>query len=184
LTITAPTTGYAENAPTLEPIEVVRKATEQVLAVARQRNLSPVDRYEIISQTMPDYVDIESISRFVLGRHWRNIDDKQREQFNIGFRRLLVNKYLEIFSEHTDAHIKYIASLKRSSVKMIISEITGYDHIEISYNLHKKAGKWKIYNVIVEGISLLTSYRSGFNYKIKRNGIDELIGSLVENTRN
>jgi phospholipid transport system substrate-binding protein len=171
---------YAKDSRTLKPIEVVKEATEKILDIARQKNITMVNKYALVSQSMSNYVDVEFISRFVLGKYWRTSSDKQKRQFDKEFRRLMVYKYLEMFSEHTDAYIEYTENPQKSKVHMVIYEMTEYNNIGISYKLHKKSGKWRIYSIVVEGVNLLANYRSLFNYEIKRNGIDSLIKHLMK----
>jgi len=130
-------------------------------------------------------VDLNKISKLILGKHWRKATDVQKAQFQKEFKNLLVNTYATAFTEFNDWTVKFLPmSLDPADKRVVVkSEIITASRpaIAVNYRMAKnKAGEWKAYDVIIEGISMVTNYKGSFSSSIKRSGgIDNVIKDLA-----
>jgi len=129
-------------------------------------------------------VDTVRMSALVLGKHWRKASKQQKKQFIAAFKNLLVNTYSTTFTEQfNDWTIDYLplklkAGDKTTTVKTIVSQ-TGKADAKIDYSMVLRNNQWKIYDLKVEGISLVISNRETFNQMIKDSGsLDTVIAEL------
>ncbi|HEB95597.1 MAG TPA: ABC transporter substrate-binding protein, partial [Sedimenticola thiotaurini] len=127
--------------------------------------------------------DFERMSRLALGRHWRKASEQQRQAFVAAFRQLLVRTYATALLNYSDEQIVYKPlrqepTGKEAVVNTLVSEPGGAP-VPIDYRLHLGSdGHWRVYDVIVDGVSLVSNYRSSFGSEIRRRGMDGLIRKL------
>jgi phospholipid transport system substrate-binding protein len=127
------------------------------------------------------------MSSWVLGRYWRNATPKQRQEFTEQFRTLLVRTYAKSLSSYTDNKITYLpfrSSPDQTDVKVRteVDQPGGFP-IPIDYDLYLKGDEWKVFDVTIDGVSLVTNYRTTFANQIRMDGLDKLISSLAERNK-
>ncbi|BCG65607.1 MAG: phospholipid transport system substrate-binding protein [Methyloprofundus sp.] len=134
-------------------------------------------------------VDTVRMSALVLGKHWRKASKQQKKQFIAAFKNLLVNTYSSTFTEQfKDWTIQYLPlKLKENAKKALVKtkvQQTGKPTSSIDYSMILHNGQWKIYDIKVEGISLVISNRTSFNQMIKEAGsLDNVIVQLQEKNK-
>jgi phospholipid transport system substrate-binding protein len=128
------------------------------------------------------------MARLVLGKYWRRANDEQKTTFEKEFRLLIVRTYATALLEYTDEVIEYPPTRLKPgdddvTVQTVINQPGGVP-IPVNYSLHlTEAGQWKVYDMVIDGISLVTNYRSSFASEIRRGSLDDLIGKLVEHNK-
>ena len=183
-------TGFANAAEKIGPQELVETVTAKVLAVLKEFKSKEKSEPEFLDKKIEELIltqmDFEAMSKLVLGKHWRNASDDQRSRFVDQFRTLLVRTYKTSLIEYTDEKVEFLPFRegdepdKRAIVKSEIVRSNG-PSVPITYSLRYKAEDgWKVYDIGIEGVSLVTNYRSSFSRDITQNGIDHLITNLVE----
>lgn len=174
--------------PKLPPQDVVKRTADQVLRVleAEQQELRahPERLYEVVNKYILPNFSFPAMSRLVLGRHWRSATDQQRAQFTEAFRSLLVRTYADSLIDYTGVPIRYLPvhmdeKAKDATVHTEIQPATG-SAVTISYRLRLINGEWKVIDVVVEGVSLITNYRTEFSAEISQTGLDSLIRNLED----
>jgi len=179
------TMGSASGASEQSAQEVVRSTTEQVLAVLRKEGdglKGNSERlYQLIDQLILPHFDFRKMSRWVLGRHWRKATEAQKQAFMEQFQGLLVRTYGQALIDYRDQKIVFLpvnaAAADTVVVRTRIHQPGGPD-IPITYKMAMEGSDWKVYDVSIDGVSLVINYRASFNQEIKRNGIDGLIRRL------
>ncbi len=132
---------------------------------------------------LPNF-DFERMSRWVLGKHWRKANDSQKQQFIEEFKNLLIRTYATSLLEYSNQEIRYLpfraaAGAEEVTVRSEIDQPGGFA-IPIDYQLYQKGAEWKVFDVIIDDVSLVTNYRSSFSREIRQSGLDNLIKSLAE----
>jgi phospholipid transport system substrate-binding protein len=128
--------------------------------------------------------DFNAMSKLALGKNWRQANEMQREEFIQEFRLLLVRTYSTAMLEYTDEEIKLLPfegdlSSRKARIAMEVIQASG-PSIPMDLSMYQnKAGEWKVYDVKIDGISLVTNYRSTFNDQIRDEGMDKMIESLA-----
>ena len=133
------------------------------------------------------HFDFRKMSSWVLGKNWRKANKEQKQKFTDQFSRLLVRTYSKALHDNSDKKIEFLpirGKAKKDEV-VIRTEIPqkGGFPIPIDYKMHLKKGEWKVYDVVIDSLSLVANYRTSFNQEIKKSGIDNLIAKLADRNK-
>ena len=171
------------------PMETAETEVNKILAVLADESLTgeagtkaKKEKLRSIFDNIFDYVEL---SKRTLGRNWKKLDTKQRDEFVELYRKLLDSVYMERLLAYKDEKVIFSKESMISEKKgEVFSNIdTGDKQIPINYRLILKENKWKVYDVIIEGVSLVKNYRSQFNDILSKNEPEELLKILREKTR-
>lgn len=173
----------------VEAQQLVMDTSTRVLERLRedQQNLkaNPDLIYPLVEDLVLPHFDFERMSVWVLGKNWRKADAQQQRQFVDAFRTLLVRTYARALLEYTDQQINFLPfhaeeDAKRVTVRTEIAQPGGVN-IPINYSMFQnQEGKWKVYDISVDGVSLVTNYRTSFASEIRQGGIEKLLQRLAE----
>ncbi|HET8702099.1 MAG TPA: ABC transporter substrate-binding protein [Nitrococcus sp.] len=170
------------------PDQLVKQTTQEVLQLLQEHRSElkahPAQIYEQIKGLVIKHFDFPLMSRFVLAQNWRQASPAQRERFVQEFRRLLVQTYGYSLSQYSGQTVDFKGmqpspSNDRTIVKTVIKQPDGPD-IPVDYRLHRTSAGWKVYDVILDGVSLVQNYRSSFNAQIHRDGMDRFLDQLQQ----
>ena len=173
------------------PDELVKRTAEDVLAVVKSdKDIQAGDQGKIFAlaeeKIVPNF-NFDKVSRMVLGKNWTKATPEQKTAFQAEFRSLLIRTYATALSKYRNQVIEYKPFRKASesnvaSVKTLIVQ-PGGQPIAVDYTLEKQADAWKVYDIVIEGVSLVTNYRGQFAQEIRTNGLDSLIKKLADKNR-
>lgn len=172
----------------LPPDQLVKKTSEDVLAIVKtdkdiqSGNMSKI--YALAEEKVLPNTDMETVCRLVLGKNWNIANPDQKAAFLKEFKTLLMRTYATALSKYKNQPIDYKAFRmqpddKLVSVKTVVTP-DGGQPIGIDYTLQKNADNWKLIDIVVENVSLVTNYRSQFAQEVRQNGLDVLIKKLVD----
>jgi len=136
---------------------------------------------KIVSDKILPYFDFVRMSKLALGKHWRRATVPQRKAFTIQFRELLLNTYAKALYRFADAEVSYkpVRFEEGDRYVDVASEVdTGDGSVAVTYRLYEKNDSWKVFNITIEGVSLITNYRSTFSTFARKKGIDALVADL------
>lgn len=169
------------------PDALVQKVTEEVLTVVRQdkdiQNGNSKKVLEIVDTKVLPHFNFQRMTQLALGREWRQVTPDQSKMLVDEFRNLLVRTYSKALTEFRDQEIsfkpfKMTATDTDVKVRTEVRQ-TGGKPIQLDYYLEKASSGWKVYDLEVGGVSLVTNYRSSFAQEIRASGIDGLIRTLL-----
>ena len=167
-----------------EPLDKIRETVEAVLAVLADETLQPSERRERLRQAVYQRFGFEEMARRALGRYWRDLSADQRQEFVGLFSDLLERSYVgRIEDTGTGSEVAYpretIDEEGYASVLTVITTRLG-SQIEVEYRLLQQDGDtaWEVYDVVIEGVSLINNYRTQFNNVIHRTSYDGLVKQL------
>lgn len=178
--------GLAAATPQEDPEAFVRTRAEAVLErIDGKRELIRQDgteAHDIIREELLPYIDVEYISRLVLASHWRNANEQQRERFTAAFRDFLMRSYASGLAEFTREQLKILplrgdADPRRTIVQTEVYRDNG-QAVPVAYTLRWTDAGWRVYDVIIEGISYVRNYRTDFDAEISQKGLDAVIERL------
>jgi phospholipid transport system substrate-binding protein len=171
------------------PDALVKRTADEILAIVRQdKDLQAGNQQKVVQlaeQKVLPYFDFERMTRLAVGRSWRQATADQQKALVDQFRALLVRSYSTAYTAYRNIVIE-VKPLKLQSGDddvLVRSEIKlpgGAPPVGVDYSMFKTDSDWKVYDVTVEGVSLVTTYRNTFAEDIRQNGIDGLIKSLQE----
>ena len=174
------------------PDQVVIQATDEVLrAITNRRTELQADKaelYALVHEIILPNMDFRRISRAILGKHWRTATPEQQQEFQQEFTSLLIRTYAIALFEYTDQKIVYKPiQIKdgddRASVRAEFVPNDG-PRVPFSYSLtNRDDTRWRVYDIKIDGVSLVTNYRTSYGNIIRTDGIDGLIVSLRNKNR-
>ncbi len=170
------------------PQELVKTTTDRVLErLADDREAienSPDRLFEIVDEIIIPHFDFERMSRRVLGKAWKRASPEQQSQFVKEFRTLLVHTYATALKIYSDETIEYLPPREKEGGKetTIRTQIiqSGSPPIPINYRMYQRDDGWKVFDIAIDGVSLVINYRSTFKSEIRKNGVDGLIARLAK----
>jgi len=139
--------------------------------------------YKVVDTVFLPHVDVDFAAQQVLGKHWRTANPDQRKRFVTAFYRSLLTTYGDALVDFTGDRMKVLpfqgdASQPRASVRTEIRRSNGAT-VAVAYSLRKDAaGAWKVWDVVIEGISYVKSFREDFGLEIDQKGLDALLQRL------
>ena len=168
------------------PNEVVKETAEGVIShIESNRSIletHPEKIYDMVNELVIPRFDFISMSKWVLGKHWKTASETQRSEFITQFKALLVRTYARALLEYSGQNIKYypVEQNPQSNLAVVKTELTSSSNAQlpILYRMHQKNEEWKVVDVAVDGVSLVTTYRGSFATQIKKNGFDALLNEL------
>jgi phospholipid transport system substrate-binding protein len=171
----------------LGPEDLVKKMTAEVLdAVKSDKQLAAGDKQKALKlaeEKILPHVDFEEATRLAVGRSWRDASPEQRKRLTEEFRRMLVRTYSTAISAYEGQTMKVMpVRMKPADTDVTVRNQyirAGGKPVQIDYSMHKTGGGWKIYDIVVEGVSLVLTYRSEFDAVVKQEGIDGLIKRIA-----
>lgn len=173
------------------PDALVREATEALLAPLREDPSIASDPQRLralAERTVVPHFDFETLARWVLGKHWRRASPEQRRQFVAAFRDMLIRTYSAALQDYREPQIRYFPprlapSGRHATVRTRITQPGTQLSVDVQYRLMAKDGQWKVYDVVIDGVSLAANYRTSFDREIQQVGLDGLIARLQTRTQ-
>lgn len=186
ITSLSATAAFAEDA---HPATIlVQKTTDQIFsAITKNKEKIKTDS-DLLNKLVNDIVfthfDFKKMSGYVLGKYWRKASNDQKEKFTRQFRTLLIRTYANALVDNTGQKIKYLPARKgkKESQVTVLTEIEqkGSFPLPIHYRMYLKDSAWLVIDINIDGISLVTNYRSSFANEIRKADIDALIVQLTK----
>ncbi|MGE0876927.1 MAG: phospholipid-binding protein MlaC [Burkholderiales bacterium] len=190
LSLLVPFGAFAQ-AQEMSPDELVRKVTAEVLeAVKSDKELAQGDRDKALAlaeKKILPHVDFEEAARLAVGRPWASASPEQKKKLTDEFRTLLIR----IYSQSLDSYKGQTMRVLPLRAEPGATDVTvrnqylkpGQQPVVVDYYMHKTPGGWKIYDIVVAGVSLVLTYRSEFEQITRASGIDGLVSRLAEKNR-
>lgn len=171
------------------PLDVLRTTADRVLAEVTankaQLDQDPKGIYKLVEETVVPRFDFTTMSQSALGRYWRRATPDQQAQVTNEFKELLVRTYAVALLGYSGQQIEYLPVRQSAAdtdvmIPTRIATGNGGPPVPINYRMHLVNDQWLVYDVVIDGISLVTNYRSTFASSVQRRGIEGLIQQLSE----
>ena len=176
----------------LMPDQLAREVTDKIVVLLKaNKNLYTKDHkklYAMVDEHVLPNFDFRAMSRTVLGRNWRTAEEDQRARFTSEFRDLLVRTYATALLKYNDETIVYLPFKmapedRTATVKSEVRRTDGGPPIAINYSFYRTDAGWKVYDVTIEGASLVTTYQSTYSERVQREGLNALIASRAKDNK-
>ncbi len=171
-----------------EPTEILKAYTDKIIKILQDPTLKKAEqkekRYEMLKSIVLEIFDIEELSKRTLGRHWRKMTPQQRKEFQDVFLKFLEKHYANRIDKTIEEkfEVSYVSEKikgKYALVKSIIKTQTKGDY-PVYYRMIKKKGRWMVYDVVIEGVSIVKNYRDQFREILSKKSYEDLISMLRE----
>jgi phospholipid transport system substrate-binding protein len=179
---------YADNAG---PDSMVKNTANDVLLILKSdQDIEKRDMHKLgklVEERIATKFDFDRMSRMVMGRNWNGASKDQQDQFIVEFRSLLVRTYSSALAKYRNQTIDYkpmqaLADETEVKVRTQINQPGGHS-IPLDYSMEKIDDTWKVYDVSIDGLSLVNSYRGQFAELVKQNGVKGVIEILAEKNK-
>jgi phospholipid transport system substrate-binding protein len=164
------------------PTEDVKKTVDEVVHIVADKEMkkNDVKRRQALKKAISTIFDYSEMAKRSLGKHWNVRTAAEKKQFAELFATLLENSYAGKIESYNNEKIVYIKDIVEDEYAEVKSKVVtaSRDEFTLDYRLFKQNGKWMVYDVIIEGVSLVSNYRSQFNKIITSNGYDKLVKKL------
>lgn len=177
LTVSRPIPAYA----TPDPMEVVKSLVTPALQILGDKTTPLKERQEKLRNLANASFDFTAMSRSALGYHWKSLNDQQKKDFVQTFTSFIEDSYLSKIQDYTGFEVQFtgesqldpgIAQVKSSIIQ------PGKQPVPVNYMLRQASGKWLVYDVTVDNISIIANYRNQFNRVMNNKGFDTLLSDL------
>lgn len=140
---------------------------------------------QFVNGVINPHTDFDKIAPLVLGKHWKTATSAEQDRFTHEFQTLLIRTYSRAFVEYNDWSVRYLPlEMPNGATKVIVkTEVLqpGQNPIDVNYRMYLIKGEWKVYDIMIDGVSLVTNYRSTFNEDIQRKGsLSAVIDALAK----
>lgn len=167
---------------------LVETTSTQVLTELRAESAAissnPALLDTIAQKAVLPHFDFERMSQRVLGQHWRKATPEQRGRFMAEFTTLLVRTYATAVFEYRESEVRFMPARelgdKIQRIRSLVDRRDGRAPLQVDYDVFERADGWKVMDVAINGISLVVSYRSGFNTDVAKLGMDGLIDQIAQ----
>ncbi len=164
------------------PTEQVKKTVDDVVRIIadKETNKNETKRRQALKKAISVIFDYNEMAKRSMGKHWNGRTAQEKKQFVELFATLLENSYASKIESYNNEKIVYIKESIEDNFAEVKSKIVtaARDEFTLDYRLLKDNGKWMVYDVVIEGVSLVSNYRSQFNKTITASGYDTLVKKL------
>lgn len=178
----------AQPRPNEAPDVMMNRVTQEMVSNLKSQSQSldknPQLIYEIVNRVLVPYVDWNTMSKWVLGRQtWSKATEDQRNCFSNEFKHLMIRTYASTLRSYNNQTIEYMPvrgsyqGKSRIQIDSVIRE-SGKEPVKVTYRLVRVGNIWKVYDIIIEGVSLLKGFQSQFSNELQQRGLPSLIDRL------
>ncbi|HYA41885.1 MAG TPA: ABC transporter substrate-binding protein [Syntrophobacteraceae bacterium] len=166
----------------VNPQAAVKTATDQVLQLLREYRENTQARRQKIRSVVDEYFDFDAIAKRALGPRWKEQPPDKQQEFTRDFSQLLFNTYIAKVEKYANEKITYTQKQMSGDYAVVEVLVAGgqSERVAIDYYLRLKEGNWKVYDVVVEGVGLVTNYRSQFEEILSKSSFDDLLAQLKQ----
>ena len=172
-----PAYGNAETSP----VQTVHESVDAILGLLRDDTLDQDDRRARIRAHINTRFDFDAMSQRTLATNWKKATAQERDKFIHLFSQLIENTYIGKIEAYTNEKVEYPGEKVRGKKALVETLIIAASaDIPVDYKLYKKGDDWLVYDVIIEGVSLVSNYRSSYQEIVKKEGFDGLLAKMQE----
>jgi len=172
----------------MAPDQLVQKVTDEVMAAIKSdKQLAAGDRQKALKlaeEKILPFVDFEQATRLAVGRSWSQASPEQKKRLVSEFKNMLVRTYSNAVEAYQGQTLKVLPSRGKADPEDTVVRTqfnrAGGQPLPIEFHMRQADNTWKVYDIVVEGVSLVMTYRSEFDAVVKQEGIDGLIKRLAQ----
>ncbi len=168
------------------PEQIVEQTSTEILQIINEQSERIKNEEGYVNQVIDDLVlpvmDLQSMGKLILGKHWKTASDEQRSQFIEQFKAMLIRTYAKSIADYGHAKVKVLPNQveqkkKRHRVKSELDLGSGTP-LQVDYVFRRKDDTWKVFDLVVDGLSLIKNFRTSFSQEISETSLDALIERL------
>lgn len=173
-------------AEALTPEQLIEDTSNTVLEIintdAEKIRNEPDYVNQVIDEHILPLIDLQSMGKLILGKHWKSASEAQQTQFINEFKSMLIRTYAKSIADYGDAKIAVLANNKQQGKFYIVNtelDLGNGAPLNVAYTFRQKDEAWKVIDLSVDGLSLVKNFRSSFNQEINETSLESLINRLA-----
>lgn len=177
LTLAFATASFAENSPT----DDIRASVDAIIAILKNEQLDQAGKRAEIKAVVNKRFDFRAMSQRTLATNWKKTTDEEKNRFVDLFSQLIENSYVGKLDSYTNEKVNYTGEKvdgRKAVVETVI--ITTTADVPVDYRVYQKDDQWLVYDVTIEGVSLISNYRSSYQTIMKSDGFEGLLAKMQE----
>lgn len=164
-----------------QPQAQVEIMINSVLEVLQQAELTAAEKRARVSGRIQQYLNMSSMSQRTLGGYWNEATPAQRQYFSDLFVQVLEGTYLNRINDYSDGQVLYLQQRVKDNKAIIDTRFVSRDlEIPVQYKMIYENDSWQVFDLVIEGVSLIRNYRSSYAEIIRKNGFDGLFALMEE----
>lgn len=158
------------------PTDDLKATLDEVIKTLADKKADPVKRKALVVEKIKADFDFESMCRFILGPNWQSATPEQRKKFIERYTRILEDTYVGRLEAYTDEKVQFVAEKMKGDKALVETlVVSSTNKIAIDYRLWLDKEKWRVYDVSIEGVSLVRNFQDTYKQVIRKEGIDGLL---------
>jgi phospholipid transport system substrate-binding protein len=164
--------------------ESVRMSVDAIIGILKDASLDKPAKREKIRAVIAERFDFRAMSQSTLATNWKKASQEQQQQFVTLFGELIQNTYIGRVEAYTNERIKYPGE-KITSNRAVVDTLilTANAEIPVTYKLYLKQARWLVYDVNIEGVSLISNYRNSYQEIVRKEGFNGLLAKMEEKVK-
>jgi len=169
------------------PQQIIQSVSEQLQKKLQDKTFTQnfAQVTEFVRSVVSQHTDFDKIAPLVLGKYWKTATPEEQERFKREFQTLIIRTYSRAFVEYNDWTIRFMPlDMSSESTKVIVKTDVlqpSLQPVNVNYRMFLSKGEWKVYDIMIDGVSLVTNYRSTFNEEIQTKGsLSAVIDNLAK----
>ncbi|MBL0010000.1 MAG: ABC transporter substrate-binding protein [Nitrosomonas sp.] len=176
----------------LAPDSLVDRTVKEVIEIIQKdeelKNGNKDKMLDLIETKILPHFNFARMTQLAMGQHWSAAVPEQQNKLVDEFRTLLVRTYSNALSSYHNETInvnpiKQLGDQTETTVRTVVIQVNGKEPVPIDYSMEKKPDGWKVYDVTVAGVSLVTNYRGTFNSQVRKGGVEGLLKTLADKNK-
>lgn len=160
-------------------IDAVRSSVEGILDLLKQDDMDKAARRSAMEVIIDERFDFRAMSQRTLATNWKKASDAEKQEFTDLFSQLIQSSYVGKLEAYTNETVEYVEEKIKGRKALVETLIkTASADIPLNYKMYSKDGNWLVYDVIIEGVSLISNYRSSYQTIVKKEGFDGLMAKM------
>ncbi len=161
------------------PIDAVRTTVETILDILKKDGMDKAQKRIAMEAEISKRFDFHAMSQRTLATNWKKATDAEKEKFTGLFSKLIQSSYVGKLEAYTNEVVEYPAEKVKGKKALVETMIkTASADIPVNYKLYKNGDDWLVYDVVIEGVSLISNYRSSYQAIVKKEGFDGLMAKM------
>jgi len=164
------------------PTEALELSVNQLIAIAAKTDTSDEEKKKQLAVVINAEVNFNQVSRRIVLKKWKKATAEQKAQFKKQFSNIMVDTYADLLKNYSNEKVLYVKEqIKKERYAIVDTQvISGNKKIPIRYRMVKSKDSWKIYDFVVEGISIVSTYKKNYKGILKKGGIDLLLEEMIK----
>ncbi len=166
----------------ISPTEALQHSVDQLIAIAAKDDINDEEKKQQLAEIINAEVNFNHVSRRIVLKFWKTATVEQKDQFIKQFSNIMVDTYADLLKNYSNEKVLYVKEqIKKEKYAIVDTQIiSGNKKIPVRYRMVKTKDRWKIYDFVPEGISIVSTYKKNYKSLLKKGGMELLLKEMMK----